>query len=368
MTNNGTTNHSTALSFRSSVTLVAQREIRMRLRSKAFLISTGILLLAVLASIVISSISAQTESPMRVAVVGGAADVAAELPGLELTQASSQEEAEQLIRDGDVEAAVVPSGGALGITVLALDEAPIALLQMLSVSPEVQLLERGENDPFLVYLVAFGFGFVFFLSAMTFGGTIAQSVVEEKQTRVVEILISAIPVRALLAGKVAGNSLLAFAQVVLIAGVAAVGMLVGGQTIALTALGLPVLWFVVFFAVGFVLLAALFAAAAALVSRQEDVGSVTSPVMMLVMIPYFLIIFFNDNDVVLTVMSYVPFSAPVGMPMRVFLGTAGWWEPLLSLAIVALTAAAVVVLGARVYSNSILRMGSRVKLGEALRG
>ena len=52
---------------------------------------------------------------------------------------------------------------------------------------------------------------------------------------------------------------------------------------------------------------------------------------MLVMIPYFLVIFFNDNPTVLAIMSYVPFSAPVGMPMRVFLGIAEWWEPFLSL-------------------------------------
>jgi ABC-2 type transport system permease protein len=206
------------------------------------------------------------------------------------------------------------------------------------------------------------------MSAITFGSTIAQSVVEEKQTRVVELLMSAIPVRALLAGKVIGNSIMAFAQIIVIAVLATVGLLVTGQQLLVTQLGPSVIWFVVFFAVGFVLLAALFAASAALVSRQEDVGSVTSPVTMLVMIPYFLVIFFNNNDLVLTIMSYVPFSAPVGMPMRIFTGDAMWWEPLVSLAIMLATAVLVVAFGSRVYSNSLLRMGSRVKLAEALRG
>ena len=64
---------------------------------------------------------------------------------------------------------------------------------------------------------------------------------------------------------------------------------------------------------------------------------------MLVMIPYFLIIFFNDDPTVLTIMSYVPFSAPVGMPMRVFLGDAQWWEPFLSLAILLATTALAVL-------------------------
>ncbi|KIQ01628.1 sodium ABC transporter permease, partial [Curtobacterium flaccumfaciens] len=98
------------------------------------------------------------------------------------------------------------------------------------------------------------------------------------------------------------------------------------------------------------------------------VGSVTTPVMMLVMIPYFLIIVAYDNPTILGIMSYVPFSAPIGMPMRIFLGTAEWWEPILSLVIVAASVVAVVVIGARVYENALLRTGSRVKLSEALRG
>jgi ABC-2 type transport system permease protein len=126
-------------------------------------------------------------------------------------------------------------------------------------------------------------------------------------------------------------------------------------------------WFAVFFLFGFILLAALFAAAAAMVSRQEDIGSTTTPLTFLVMAPYFLVIFFNDNPVVLTIMSYVPFSAPVGMPVRVFLGEAQWWEPLLSLVILLATCVAAIAIGARIYENSLLRMGARVKLAEALK-
>jgi ABC-2 type transport system permease protein len=88
---------------------------------------------------------------------------------------------------------------------------------------------------------------------------------------------------------------------------------------------------------------------------------------MLIMAPYILVIFFNDNPVVLAVMSYIPFSAPVGMPVRIFLGEAQWWEPLLSLAILIATCVAAIILGARIYENSLLRMGARVTLREALR-
>jgi ABC-2 type transport system permease protein len=65
-------------------------------------------------------------------------------------------------------------------------------------------------------------------------------------------------------------------------------------------------------------------------------------------------------------MSYVPFSAPVAMPVRVFLGDVQWWEPLLSLVILIATCVAAILVGARIYENSLLRMGARVKLREAL--
>ena len=355
----------------SATWLIADREIRMRLRSKAFLISTGILMLIVLASVIFGGITSQNPSQPKVAAVGTGITIAEESQAMDVTEAGSVAEAEQLVRDGDVEAAIVPDpspDAPYGVSVIALEEAPGSVLSLLSVTPEVELLEPvdlGQN-PLLIYLVAIGFGLVFFMSAMTFGSTIAQSVVEEKQTRIVEILMATVPVRALLAGKILGNSILAFAQIALISGLAGVGMLASGQDILLADLGPSLIWFVVFFAFGFVLLAALYAATAALVSRQEDMASATTPVTYLVMIPYFLVIFFNDNPLVLAIMSYVPFSAPVGMPMRVFLGTAEWWEPLLSLAVLIVSTLLVLALGSRMYSNALLRMGARVKWREAL--
>jgi ABC-2 type transport system permease protein len=127
-------------------------------------------------------------------------------------------------------------------------------------------------------------------------------------------------VQALLAGKVIGNTILAMGQIIGLAAIAIVGFTVTGQSDLLAGLGAPIAWFAVFFLFGFILLAALFAAAAAMVSRMEDIGSTTTPLTMLVMAPYFLVIFFNDNPLVMTIMSYVPFSAPVGMPVRLFPG------------------------------------------------
>ncbi|MFT2752714.1 ABC transporter permease [Clavibacter sp. Sh2088] len=354
--------------------LVTGREVRMRLRSKSFLISTAILLLGILASIVVTGFLAANDSGddrTRVAVVGTAQQAVSAAGSLEGVPADSVEDARAMVRDGDVDAAVVPDDQAAAegrVVVIGDDSAPDGVVSALTETPRVELLQESATNPAIAYIVALAFGLVFFMSALTFGMIIAQSVVEEKQTRVVELLMSTIPVRALLAGKVLGNSILAFAQIALIALMAGLGLLVTGQTELFAVVGPAVLWFVVFFLFGFVLLASLYAATAALVSRQEDVGAVTAPVTYLVMIPYFAVIFFNDNPVVLAVMSYVPFAAPVGMPMRLFLGSAQWWEPVVSLLVLLVTTAAVVALGSRIYSNSLLRTGSRVKLREALKG
>lgn len=352
-----------------TVWLVAEREIGSKLRSKAFVISTLVLLLFVLGGVVWGGITAASPPRTPVAVTSETAHAVDGMSSLEVTKAATPDAAIALVKEGKVDAALVPktaSGSPFDYVIVAKSEPPSTLVQLLAQSPHVQLIQQTSQNWLLRYLVAVGFGVVFLMAASMFGGTIAQSVVEEKSTRVVEILISAIPVRSLLAGKVIGNTILAMAQIVLLVGIALVGLGVTGQAVVLTGLGVPIAWFAVFFLFGFVLLAALFAAAGALVSRQEDVGSTTAPLTMLILLPYLLVILFNDNPVVIGVMSYVPFSAPVAMPLRVYLGEAQWWEPLLSLLILVATCALAIWVGARIYSNSLLRMGARVKLREAL--
>ena len=212
------------------------------------------------------------------------------------------------------------------------------------------------------------FGFAFMLSALGSGAMIMQNTVQEKQSRVVEILLAAVPARSLMAGKILGNSVIGVGSAIAMAAASALGLLITGQTGLLTLLSMPMIWFVIFFVFGFVLVASVFAAGAALVSRQEDAGTVMMPAMMLIMIPYFGVIFFSGNQLVMTLLSYVPFSAPVAMPVRMFLGEAMWWEPAISLALLVLCTGLVVAVAARIYTGSLLRMGARVSLRDALRG
>ena len=355
-------------SFGQSVWLVTERELGSKLRAKSFLISTAVMFALVLAAVLWAGFAAQSDSRTPLAVTPETASSVEGLDGFDVTDAADADEARDLVRSGDVDAAIVPGGAdPLGFTVVFEDAPSTTLLQALSIAPEVEILEPEGTDGFLRYIIAIAFGGVFFAAAFTFGTTIATSVVEEKQTRVVELLISAIPTRALLAGKVLGNTILAMGQIVGIAAIATVGLTVTGQEFLLAGLGGPIAWFAVFFLFGFVLLAALFAAAGAMVSRQEDIGATITPLTYLVMAPYFLVIFFNDNPVVLTIMSYVPFSAPVGMPVRIFVGEAQWWEPLLALVVMLVTCVAAILVGAKIYENSLLRMGARVKLAEALK-
>lgn len=369
MTTQLTGNESRSLPAAQAVWLVAEREISTKLRSKAFLVSTGVLLLIALGAVLFGGITSKVGGfggPTKVAVVQQT-EGAVSAEAFELVEVSDAAAAEKAVLDGTVEAAVVPGGtSSVDLTVLAKDNPPMTLVQSLSASPDVKLLAPTTENPFLAYLIAIAFGVVFMMSAVTFGSTIAQSVVEEKQTRIVEILLATISSRSIFAGKILGNSVLALGQVVAIAAVSSVGMLATGQDLLLGELGTALIWFAIIFAFGFVLIASLYAALASLVSRQEDVAQAVSPVMWLVMIPYMAIIFFNSNPQALAIMSYIPFSAPVGMPMRLYLGTAEWWEPIVSVAILCVTIVIVWVVGARIYEASILRTGGKVKLREAL--
>jgi len=355
------------LSTWGATLLVAEREILSQVRAKAFLISTAITLALVIGGIILSSVLGGRTETTQIAVVGSVPAAVEESELIEVTEVASRDEAESLIRSEDVAAALVPDESAVGFALVALDEAPDGLVAALSVSPEVELLDASETPSGLRIIIGLAFGLVFMIAVLGSGATIMQNTVQEKQSRVVEILLAAVPARALLAGKILGNSVIGVGTAAAIAAAAALGLAITGQGELLDLLSAPLIWFVVFFIFGFVLVASVFAAGAALVSRQEDTGAVMTPAMMLVMIPYFGVVFFGDNPTIMTILSYVPFSAPVAMPVRLFFGEAQWWEPLISLALLVAATAVVVLIASKIYTNSLLRMGSRVSLRDALK-
>lgn len=353
-------------SFLTSARLVAEREIVTQTRSKGFWFSFGVMVIGIFALTILPKVFGGGDP--SVATVGAAAEEAVATAAVDAQPAADVAAAEAMVRSGDVDAAVVPDPGGespIGLRVIALTDEPTEVVSALSVAPPVDLLDPAVVSEGVLFIVSFVFALVFFMLSLGFGMTIAQSVVTEKQTRIVEILVATVPVRALLAGKISGLSLLAFGQVAVLALLTPIALRIGGQEELLDMIGGALGWFVPFFVLGFVLLAGMWAVAGALVSRQEDLSSSTSLVMSLVMVPYLGVILGHDNETVMTVLSHLPFSAPVAMPIRLFSGDAQAWEPFVSLAVLVVSLVGCVLAASRLYSGSLLQTGGKVKVGQA---
>ena len=355
--------------FTTAIWLVIEREIIVRLKSKAFMVSTilSIVLFGVLVG-VSGALPSLFSSTDKVAVTSAGAKAVEGIDDIETVQVADVDEAKALITSEEVESAVVESEDSpTGVAVLSLRSAPESLIGALSLTPEVELLDPDAPDPALTYFIGLGLGLVFFMAAMTFGNTIASSVVEEKQSRIVEILLASTSARVLMFGKVIACTILAFAQIGLTAIAVLAGAAISGNDLVLGKVAEPIAWFVPLFIVGFVMVAALYAAAASMVSRTEDLPSTSTPIMMLIFLPYMGVIIFSSNETVMAVLSYIPFSAAVAVPMRVFLGTIAWWEPLVSLLILIITTLLALLLATRIFERSILKSGPKLTWGQALK-
>lgn len=350
-----------ASSFATATRLVAEREVKSYLRMKGTWVGLGVILVLLFAGAILPTVL--DDGPAKVAAVGEDAADALFGAGLEVRQVDTVAAAEDLVRSEEVRAAIVPSAGG-GIRVVALDDPPEGVVAALATAPPVDLLEQSAVSKDEQQIVIQLFAFVFLMFAMG-GAAIAQGTVAEKQTRIVEILVATIPVRAMLAGKIIGHAVLTLGQVVVLAVAAPIALSIGKQTELLSVVGPALGWFVPFLCCGFVLLAGVWAVAGSLVSRQEDLGSSMGLVVILILGPYFAVSFFADNATVMTVLSYVPFSAAVAMPVRLFAGEAQVWEPLVALGILGGTIVLIVLLASRVYSGALLQTGGKVKLTKA---
>lgn len=407
----------------SAVRVVAGREIAVKLRDKAFIGSTIFMLLIVAAATVIPVLLSQQVPEFRVAVQGAAAEQVADLaatlgreaqedddtvppyvallgvgglPAAEISTVAVEPGVaiDRLVEDEDVDAALLGETSdalvLLGLQSVAeelevLVTAASSELQVAEAAerggltpqevtaltqpapPDVRLLDArpaGTVPPQILVLL---FAFLFYLSVLTFGMSIAQSVVEEKQSRVVELLVAAMPVRWLLAGKVVGNTIMAVGQVVVIVGAGLLGATVAGQGELIRQVIEASGWFVLFFLLGFVMLACLWAVAGSLASRVEDLSSTTVVMQVLVIVPFFAAVFLIEPSQTQRVLSYIPFTAPLLMPARVVLGTVEPWEPYLAAGVVLITAIAFVALGARLYAGSVLHTSGRLKAMQAWR-
>ncbi|MBP2474396.1 ABC-2 type transport system permease protein [Crossiella equi] len=373
----------TPLGPMGGVWLVATREITTRTRGKSFLLGTLVMLAIVGGMVALTALNAKGTRAAAVtttsAQVGEAlrAQLATTGQRLDLRTVQDAAEGERLVREGDADLFLAPGPGIHAVVDKATDGELRAALDTLAlksivdtpVRAEVRALTPADPDQPARLLLAFATAMLLYISLTGYGITVAQGVVEEKSSRVVELLLAAVRPWQLLAGKVIGIGLVGLLQISL---TAVVGL---GLASATGVVSLPggtlgtaatlISWYLL----GFTLYATVFAAAGALVSRQEDMQQVTGPVMMLLILPFAggmpLLLRNPANELVGWASMFPPF-APILMPIRAALGAAPAWQQLTAAGLMVPTIAVMVWLGGRIYANSVLRIGGRTKLGEAL--
>ncbi len=206
---------------------------------------------------------------------------------------------------------------------------------------------------------------VLFTALVFFGQAVAQGVTEEKSSRVVELLLTTVSPRRLLAGKILGIGLLGLA-LLFIPGAAALaaGSLAGGAGLpsaAPKAIALILLWFVL----GYIFYSVAFAAVGALVSRQEDLNTAILPVTAVLTGAFylaFIAVLSNPNGTVARVAAFVPPVSPMVVPARVVLGDMTAVGLAISVVLEVLAIGGMIALAAHAYERAILRMGAPVKL------
>ncbi|MFD1810749.1 ABC transporter permease [Rhodococcus gannanensis] len=386
-----------------AVALVARREFRTQVHKRSFVISNLIILVAIVGGIVGYSIFSGGDDvdTSTVGLVGDQSLTATlESTGeqlgtpVEVVGVADEATAREQVESGDLDVALVPAadGSAVAVTESDVDG---GLRTVLDVAVAGQAQQRALDaqgvdvgqlsaatsaavvtvdaidppDPEQSQRVALSVTAVFllYMQILGFGMAVAMGVVEEKSSRVVELLLSTVRPLHLLWGKILGIGAVGFVQLTAygIAGVGA-GLATGVLTVTGTALAVlasTLAWFVL----GFVFFAALYAAAGSMVSRQEDVNSTSMPLMLVIMAMFFSAFSaVGDPDgTVSSVLSWIPPFSAILMPLRIAAGVA---SPMQIIATVAIMIAATVLaatVAAKVYQRSILRVGATVSWREA---
>ncbi|MEV4748817.1 ABC transporter permease [Streptosporangium amethystogenes subsp. fukuiense] len=379
--------------------LVARREIVTRGRTKAFVI--GLVVSAVLVGALaflpklfsgpdtytVALVGPQSQA-LRPALTDTAKDVT-----VTVREFPDETAASDAVDTGDVDAAVVDGRRVLAdgevdrelglllenahqtvqtqsrLAEAGLDAAKVAQamrvtpLEQVSVGADTRYAGIRTGLASLLVMVLF---FLLIYSSMY----VAMGVIEEKGSRIVEILLSSLRPWQLLGGKIVGLGALALANLVVII-VAGLGAAVATGLTAdlppgMTGIVISTLfWFIL----GYAFFAALAAALGSLVSRQEDANSVLTPMTMLMTITY-LVAYFSavqPSSAVARILSLVPPFSSMVMPVRMAGGEVLAWEIATGAVLMLLATVGTLLLGARIYQRAVLRTGARVKLSEAVR-
>ncbi|MEV0011046.1 ABC transporter permease [Streptomyces sp. NPDC047973] len=372
--------------------LVYGREVSARLTSKGYF--AGMLIMVVLVGGIVLGMSyLGAPKTLHVAACGASSVKPAEaLDHIEISSCSGMKAARAAVADEDLDAAMVVDHGKASVLVRgdsdqraqdvaatmartwALDKAykeqgvdSARLAQSLSGSqPRVETIGdsvQGKQIGAAVSLVI-----VLFMQIIGQGSLIAQGVVEEKSTRIVEVLLSTLTPLRLMIGKVAGIGTAAVLQIVVLVGALVGARALGGGQSSIVPGGAAVVSLLVWFLLSFALFAGLFAAAGSLVSRPEDLQSVMMPVMVLALLPVGVAAAaVNDIDAPwVQVVQYLPPFSGVLIPLQAGVGNISVAQQLSAAAVMLIAVAGCMWMASRIYRASILRIGATVRWRQAL--
>jgi ABC-2 type transport system permease protein len=384
--------------------LVAARELLTRVRGRVFRIGTLLVLVIISAAIVIPALLGSKTSIQQVGVAGSLsasvrAAVVADGPDagtrVELVAEPSAQAAAADLRAGRIDVAIVDGrqvidaraataagtstatqlaqavartvGTAEALQAARLSAAQAAVIAGARPLPVSSLQPGGpsktQRNTTYVGLVLLVFMLTQY-NAWTLTG-----VLEEKSSRVVEVLLAAITPARLLAGKVLGIGLTVFVQVGLAVAVAAVEVKATHSDALAAVTPEAVASVLTWLVLGYAFYSWLYAAAGSTVDRQEQAQSLLLPLALPVFFGFFMAdatITSGNPSVFFDVLAYLPPTAPFAMPVLVGLGTVSWWQFALSAVISVACTFGVARLATAVYRASILRTGSRVPLRELL--
>ena len=256
-----------------------------------------------------------------------------------------------------------------------ISEEKLAAINQPVTFDEKGLNEKGEEkDTSSVFAASFAIGLMIYITLAIYGQAIMGAVVEEKETRIAEILFSSARPFQLMLGKLVGVGLAGITQLSIWLGSAAIFLAVIAVQTGFTQLlgSLPVITplmfveFLIFFLLGFFLYASIFALIGAMVTSVQEGGQFAFPPVMILLIGfYFSFAVVRDPNSSLSFwVSIAPFFAPITMPVRILAETPPFWQILLSFVINLLAIAALVSITARVYRVGMLMYGKRATIPE----
>jgi ABC-2 type transport system permease protein len=383
-----------------AIWVIARREVVTRARGKAFRISTALLVVAMVAGIAIPVMIARGPARYTVAVTGSAAGLpaavhaAAGAAGVTVTirDVPSRAAGAALVESGAASAAVAGAGTVIWkntvdqrlgpVLTTALAEVTIgrraaamgltaaqAAAPLAPARPAVTLLHpQADRTPELVIAMV---GMILLFTAMNlYGSYVLTGVVEEKSSRVVEVLLARVQPADLLAGKVAGIGLLGIGQFAMLGAVAAVTLqavhpprLPAGAALLIAGV---VFWFIL----GYAFYSVLYGALGALASRTEDAQAAIAPVTVIMVLIYLgaFAAVTRPHAWWVTACSLFPPAAPIFMPLRTALTSVPVWQMVAAVIFMIVGTLALMWAGGRVYRGAVLRMGQRVRLRQAWHG